>query len=147
MRTQCNATRSNLFQLGILRYFPADEPDKKAKTEDGSENDSIRTNRVWVDGLPLVATRSGVAMPTLGAAPQTFYVTQFCVGDRVLGVVKKKTGELCYLDIGCPSPACLNVLSFEGASKKNRPDIRLRDVIYASISQADPGMLLIFFSN
>lgn len=99
-----------------------------------------RAIRVWVDALPLVATGTGAAVPSLASAPQAFHSAQFCVGDRVLGVVKKKAGEIYYLDIGCPSLASLNVLAFEGASKKNRPDIRLRDVIYAAISQADPGM-------
>lgn len=99
-----------------------------------------RAIRVWVDALPLVATGTGAAVPSLASAPQAFHAAQFCVGDRVLGVVKKKAGEIYYLDIGCPSLASLNVLAFEGASKKNRPDIRLRDVIYAAISQADPGM-------
>ncbi|KAL5969836.1 Exosome complex component RRP40, partial [Taenia solium] len=98
------------------------------------------TNRVWVEALPLVATGTGAAVPSPAGAPQAFHAAQFCVGDRVLGVVKKKAGEIFYLDIGCPALASLNVLAFEGASKKNRPDIRLRDVIYAAILQADPDL-------
>lgn len=55
-------------------------------------------------------------------------------------MVKKKSGDAFYLDIGCASLAALNPLTgFEGASKKNRPDIRLKDVIFAAIAQADPG--------
>ena len=129
-------------QLGILRYVPAGASAKTDKDERLVGSDSERTHRVWVDALPLISLGQGAAVPALGAAPQAFHVSQFCVGDRVLGVVKKKAGELFYLDIGCPMTACLNVLSFEGASKKNRPDIRLRDVIYASISQADPGKFI-----
>ncbi|KAL5107282.1 Exosome complex component RRP40 [Taenia crassiceps] len=104
------------------------------------ETVGTRTNRVWVETLPLVAAGMGIAVPSLASAPQAFHAAHFCVGDRVLGVVKKKAGEIFYLDIGCPALASLNVLAFEGASKKNRPDIRLRDVIYAAISQADPDL-------
>ncbi|KAH9280483.1 Exosome complex component RRP40 [Echinococcus granulosus] len=117
-------------KLGILRHTVV-----ATKEAVGTQ-----TNRVWVDALPLVATVAGAAAPSLASASQAFHAAQFCVGDRILGVVKKKAGEIFYLDIGCPALASLNAFAFEGASKKNRPDIRLRDVIYAAISQADPDL-------
>ncbi|VDM25762.1 unnamed protein product [Hydatigera taeniaeformis] len=89
--------------MGILRHslVPTEET---ART---------RTNRVWVDALPLVATGMGAVMPSPTSAPYAFHATQFCIGDRVLGVVRKKTGDIFYLDIGCPAPASLNALAFE----------------------------------
>ncbi|THD27776.1 Exosome complex exonuclease RRP40 [Fasciola hepatica] len=64
-------------------------------------------------------------------------VTQFHMGDRVVGVVTRKAGEYYMVDIGCSSSASLGYLSFEGASKKNRPDLNIGDVVYAMVTQAD----------
>ncbi|VDL88730.1 unnamed protein product [Schistocephalus solidus] len=121
--TSANSIYVLIRRLGILRYLPASTVD-------------VAQHRVWVDALP----RSGALCPSLCNARQPCHVSQFVVGDRVLGVVKKKTSEMCLVDIGCPSAASLSLMAFEGASKKNKPDIRLRDVVFAAISQADPDL-------
>ncbi|VDD81392.1 unnamed protein product [Mesocestoides corti] len=124
-------------KFGILCYAsPHDAKNHASATSLSSPNTPSPIHRLWVDSLPLMVSPS----PVLGGAPQALHASQFSVGDRVLGVVKKKSGDLYQLDIGCYSSASLNYLSFEGASKKNRPDIRIRDVIYAAISQADPDL-------
>ncbi|VDL60224.1 unnamed protein product [Hymenolepis diminuta] len=131
-------------KFGILRHAPP----KEIKLEEKGAirkpaHSSPLAHRVWIDALPL-SSSSGLTSVTpalLNNTPQSFHTAQFCVGDRVLGVVKKKNGDTFYLDIGCASSAALNCLTgFEGASKKNRPDIRLKDVIFAAIAQADPDM-------
>ncbi|KAL7059769.1 hypothetical protein AAHC03_013022 [Spirometra sp. Aus1] len=124
MSGEATDSSSCVCELGILRYLPA------TSAADATQH------RVWVDALP----RSGAICPSLCNARQSCHVSQFVVGDRVLGVVKKKTSEMCLVDIGCPSTASLSLMAFEGASKKNKPDIRLRDVVFAAISQADPDL-------
>jgi exosome complex component RRP40 len=47
-------------------------------------------------------------------------------GERVVGVVLNSRGNQIKVDIGTADSAILNVLAFEGATKKNRPDIKVR---------------------
>lgn len=53
--------------------------------------------------------------------------------DPVVGVVTSKSGDIFRVDIGGSELAALSYLSFEGASKKNRPDVNVGDVIYAKV--------------
>lgn len=46
-------------------------------------------------------------------------------GERVLGVVLSNRGNQVKVDIGTPEYALLNMFAFEGATKKNRPDIKV----------------------
>jgi exosome complex component RRP40 len=62
-------------------------------------------NRLWIDNY------------------QKRYVAT--AGDCVLGVVLSRTGEAFKVDIGCHQPALLPWLSFEGATKRNRPNIKV----------------------
>lgn len=47
-------------------------------------------------------------------------------GDRVVGIVLNCRGNQVKVDIGTAEYAMLNVLAFEGATKKNRPDIKVK---------------------
>ncbi|ESN91952.1 hypothetical protein HELRODRAFT_90168 [Helobdella robusta] len=58
-------------------------------------------------------------------------------GDRVLGVVTSKPGGNYKVDIGSHDLAVLCYLSFEGSSKKNRPNIEVGDLVYGRISIGD----------
>lgn len=53
--------------------------------------------------------------------------------DPVVGIVTAKAGDIYRIDIGGSEYAALSYLSFEGASKKNRPDINVGDIIYARV--------------
>ena len=44
-----------------------------------------------------------------------------------------KTGFVCRVDIGANEPTTLSLLAFEGATKRNRPDVDVADVIFARI--------------
>ena len=46
-------------------------------------------------------------------------------GDRVLGVVTKTTGKSYRVDIGSAMSAFLPELAFEGATKRNRPNLQV----------------------
>lgn len=54
-------------------------------------------------------------------------------GERVVGTVVSKSGFLCRVDIGANELAALSLLAFEGATKRNRPDVNVGDVVFARI--------------
>ncbi|KAI1728367.1 KH domain-containing protein [Ditylenchus destructor] len=54
-------------------------------------------------------------------------------GDRILGVVTVKAGDFYRVDIGAADLALLSFMSFEGATKRNRPNVRVGDLIYGQI--------------
>lgn len=54
-------------------------------------------------------------------------------GDRVLGTVFSKAGDFFRVDIGATDLAMLNFTSFEGATKRNRPNIKVGDLIYGQV--------------
>ncbi|KAI1280662.1 Exosome complex component RRP40 [Halotydeus destructor] len=57
-------------------------------------------------------------------------------GERVVGTVIAKGSLTARIDIGANDLATLNLLAFEGATKKNRPDINVGDVVFARILTA-----------
>ena len=58
----------------------------------------------------------------------------------VIGVVTARNSEFYTLDIRAHSPAILPVLEFEGATKRNRPDIRVGAAIYARVARLSPHL-------
>jgi exosome complex component RRP40 len=46
-------------------------------------------------------------------------------GDSVIGIIMAKGGDNFRVDIGSSEPATLSYLSFEGATKRNRPDVKV----------------------
>ena len=47
-------------------------------------------------------------------------------GEFIIGVVTNKAGDIFRVDIGANEIASLSYLSFEGATKRNRPDVKVR---------------------
>lgn len=78
--------------------------------------------------------------------PNTFYVDSYqkryipAKGDTVIGIVGSKTGDLFWLDINASEPAALSYLAFEGATKKNRPDVNIGDAVYCRVVLANPDL-------
>lgn len=54
-------------------------------------------------------------------------------GERIVGVVVSKSGLTARVDIGSNELATLNLLAFESATKKNRPNVKVGDVVYARV--------------
>ena len=48
--------------------------------------------------------------------------------ENVIGLVVMKAGDTFKVDIGSSEQASLSYLSFDGATKRNRPDVRVRIV-------------------
>lgn len=61
-------------------------------------------------------------------------------GENVIGVVTQKNGDIWRVDVGASSSASLSYLSFEGATKKNRPDVQIGDIVYAKMLVASKDM-------
>lgn len=47
------------------------------------------------------------------------------IGDVVIGLVVERFSEGYKVDLRAPTPASLNALAFEGATKRNRPHIEV----------------------
>lgn len=54
----------------------------------------------------------------------------------MIGVVTSKGGDTFKVDIGAADLAQLSYLSFEGATKRNRPNVKSGDLIYGTITIA-----------
>lgn len=61
-------------------------------------------------------------------------------GETVIGVVVNKSGDIFKVDIGSSEQASLSYLAFEGVTKKNRPDIKIGDVVFAKLLEASRDM-------
>ncbi|XP_022916920.1 exosome complex component RRP40 [Onthophagus taurus] len=61
-------------------------------------------------------------------------------GDLVVGVIVKKSGDALKVDIGSAEQAALSLLSFEGATKKQKPDLQVGDLVYAKLLSANKEM-------
>ena len=66
--------------------------------------------------------------------------------DRVIGIVEDRVasdgsgGDIYRVNIGGPHPALLNNLSFEGATKRNKPNFSSGTLVYARIDTLPPHM-------
>lgn len=61
-------------------------------------------------------------------------------GETVIGVVVNNSGAIFKVDIGSSEQASLSYLAFEGVTKKNRPDIKIGDAVFAKLLQANRVM-------
>lgn len=98
------------------------------------------------DGF-VVSTKGGVLKQTRNGqlyleGRQKRYIP--AEGDVVVGVVVDRVGENFIVDIGAPFNAVLPQLSFEGATRRNRPNLRAGDLLYARVTAAhrdtDPAL-------
>lgn len=78
--------------------------------------------------------------------PHTFWVDSFqkrytaSRGETVIGTVIGKGMDGFRVDIGTSEPAALSFLAFEGATKKNKPDVNLGDIVFARLILANPDL-------
>ncbi|ORX50484.1 hypothetical protein DM01DRAFT_1337664 [Hesseltinella vesiculosa] len=94
------------------------------------------------EGDQIVAMKAGILMNAGDRwwieSSQKRYVA--ATGESVLGIVTAKMGEYYRLDIGTARPAILHQLAFEGATKRNKPNIGLRSLVYCRVNLANPDM-------
>lgn len=60
--------------------------------------------------------------------------------DMVIGVVQERHSEECRLDINGTDTATLSALAFEGATKKNKPNLGIGSLVYCRITRASKSM-------
>lgn len=88
-----------------------------------------------VDGN-VVSCKAGVLKKR---STSTFWVDSYqkryipSKGESVIGLVTQKAGDIFRVDIGASEPAVLSYLAFEGATKKNRPDVNVGDLVFAKL--------------
>ncbi|XP_002730573.1 exosome complex component RRP40-like [Saccoglossus kowalevskii] len=61
-------------------------------------------------------------------------------GENILGIVISKAGDVFKVDIGSSEMATLSYLAFEGATKRNRPNVQIGDLIYGKLLVANKDM-------
>ncbi len=57
-------------------------------------------------------------------------------GDQVVGVIEDKTGDFYKVSILSGATCLLSRLAFEGATKRNKPELKIGDVIYCRVQLA-----------
>ena len=92
------------------------------------------------DGNSLLASRPGVLLKSKAGKLWVFgqqkrYIPS--IDDAVIGVIISKHSEFYDVDIGAPFIALLPVLAFEGATRRNRPNLKEGDRVYCRIDMAD----------
>eukprot|EP01126_Amoeba_proteus_P041394 TRINITY_DN444_c0_g1_i4.p1 TRINITY_DN444_c0_g1~~TRINITY_DN444_c0_g1_i4.p1 ORF type:complete len:165 (-),score=26.12 TRINITY_DN444_c0_g1_i4:94-588(-) len=58
----------------------------------------------------------------------------------VVGIITNKLAESWNVDIGCHDTASLSMYSFEGATKKNRPNLPVGSLVYCRVKVASRDM-------
>lgn len=60
--------------------------------------------------------------------------------ERVIGIITNRGSDSYKVDIGGALPASLPSLAFEGATKKNKPNLQIGDIVYARLCVANKDM-------
>lgn len=63
------------------------------------------------------------------------YVYEPTKGDLVIGTIKMKSADYYIVDIGAPLDATLGALEFDGATKKNKPNIAQGSLVYCRVTE------------
>ncbi|RVE67525.1 hypothetical protein OJAV_G00104440 [Oryzias javanicus] len=85
-------------------------------------------------GDRLVVMKSGVLRHK---APLTFWIESqqkryvATKGETVIGIVTARGGDVFRVDFGGSELASLSYLAFEGATKRNRPNVQVGDLVFA----------------
>ncbi|XP_059585774.1 exosome complex component RRP40 isoform X2 [Alligator mississippiensis] len=61
-------------------------------------------------------------------------------GDPIIGIVTAKAGDIFKVDVGGSEQASLSYLAFEGATKRNRPNVQVGDLVYGQFIVANKDM-------
>ncbi|VDO95260.1 unnamed protein product [Soboliphyme baturini] len=83
----------------------------------------------------VVALRCGVVTRDEGNVWINYFEKRYepVLDDLVVGQVVQQLSDGWKVHIGCAMLANLSFMAFEGATKRNRPDLKLGDVIYAKV--------------
>ncbi|CAL2029241.1 unnamed protein product [Caenorhabditis brenneri] len=116
-------------------YLPGDVIDEP------SSSDSLITGYgINLRGQQKVSTQPGAFRNDGGKVWLNVHSKRYIPqeGDRVIAIVTSKTGDFFRLDIGTAEFAIINFTNFEGATKRNRPNLKTGDIIYATVFDTTP---------
>ncbi|KAH7912539.1 exosome complex exonuclease RRP40 [Hygrophoropsis aurantiaca] len=105
---------------GLLQISDAQGENPIVSTRSGTLNHSANRSKWWIEN------NSRRYVP----APQ----------ESVIGVVMGRSGEGWRVDIGSAHNASLDALAFEGATKRNKPNLKVGSLLYARVSLAHKDM-------
>ena len=131
-------------QESIRLVIPGDEVTDVDQIEDGVN--LILGPGLAREGSQVFCTRCGILRKRVNPKAAVFWVDCHSKryvanrGENVIGVVVGKAGDSFRVDIGTSEPATLSFLAFEGATKKNKPNIANGDVVYAKVMTASKDM-------
>lgn len=100
-------------------------------TRAGTLNHSANKSKWWVE------SNSRRVCLALSSSKSEALITQQYVPasqESVIGVIVQKAGEGFRVDIGSAHSASLDGLAFEGATKRNRPNLKVGDVMSSLFS-------------
>ncbi|XP_029850455.2 exosome complex component RRP40 [Ixodes scapularis] len=95
------------------------------------------------DGERIIATKAGILKQR---SPGTYWVEGRqkryvpARGDCVIGIVTAKSAENIRVNIGSSEQGSLSMFAFEGATKRNRPDVQVGDLVMAQVLTANRDM-------
>ncbi|KAG9051684.1 exosome non-catalytic core subunit rrp40 [Tulasnella sp. UAMH 9824] len=98
----------------------SDSPDTVIATKAGVLGSNKKRKELWVEGNAVRYV----------PAPQ----------ESVVGIITNRSGEGYRVDIAGAHTAYLDSLSFEGASKRNKPNLKVGSIVYARVSLAHKDM-------
>ncbi|CAB3407708.1 unnamed protein product [Caenorhabditis bovis] len=116
-------------------YLPGDKIEQPS-----SSNVSIVGYGINVNDEKLVANQPGALRTADNKIWLNVHSKRYIPneGDRVIGIVVSKIGDFFRLDIGTAELAVINFTNFEGATKRNRPNLKTGDIIYAQVFDTTP---------
>ncbi|CAM4616678.1 unnamed protein product [Leuciscus chuanchicus] len=117
--------------------------------EDGEGDANIKTEKIICgpglrrNGEEVQVCKSGILrhkQPNLYwiDSQQRRYVP--AKGESVIGIVIAKSGDIFKVDVGGSEQASLSYLAFEGATKRNRPNVQVGDLVYSQFTIANKDM-------
>lgn len=122
-------------------------PGDNITLNDTTTDFTLGPNVSLTDNSTIIPTTSGLFVSTPSKNTILNYVESACgryipqVGDLVIGTVVGQFGDYYRISLNeTSSVVILNIFSFPNASKKNRPRLQTRDLIYARVSNAEKSV-------
>jgi len=98
-------------------------------------------------GLPFQIVAKTAGRLTFRESTNTYFILQNLkrysrpqVGDRIIGIVEERFGDYYRLNIFATHSANLHRLEFEGATKRNLPNLAVGALVYCRVSETDPDL-------
>ncbi|KAJ7025339.1 exosome complex exonuclease RRP40 [Mycena alexandri] len=91
---------------------------------------------------PIFATRSTTTQMAANGGSRITHGGSYvpAAQESVIGVVLQKVGEGFRVEIGSAHAASLDGLAFQGATKRNKPNLKIGSLVYARVSLARKDM-------